>query len=72
MIRLSWDQKGLFEFVSRGKKSLALNLKTPERATVLEKICFQSDKLIDPFSEGAWGKGNFCQISYRRIPDSPT
>lgn len=69
-IRVSWDQKDLFGSVNRGKQSPAPNLKTPEGAAVLEKVCLQSDALRDPFSKGAAGKGKLCQIYCRRIPGS--
>lgn len=57
MTRVVWDEKYIFDFVNRGKKSLALNLRTPEGAAVLEQICLQSDVLIDPTHEGALGRG---------------
>lgn len=61
VIRVVWDQKDTFEFVNRGKKSLALNLKTPEGATILEQICFQTDVLFDLFPKGVLGKGKILK-----------
>ncbi|XP_032959206.1 alpha-methylacyl-CoA racemase-like [Rhinolophus ferrumequinum] len=55
--RVVWDREYFPNFVNRGKKSLALNLRTPEGAAVLEQICLQSDVLIDPTPEGALGRG---------------
>lgn len=55
--RVVWDHEYPPNFVKRGKKSLALNLRTPEGAAVLEQICLQSDVLIDPTHEGVLGRG---------------
>ncbi|XP_054578662.1 alpha-methylacyl-CoA racemase-like [Eptesicus fuscus] len=57
VVRVAWHQKDIFEFVNRGKRSLALNLSTPEGAVVLEKICLQADVLIDPVPGGVLGAG---------------
>ncbi|XP_070275290.1 alpha-methylacyl-CoA racemase-like isoform X1 [Myotis yumanensis] len=57
VIRVAWDQRDIFEFVNRGKQSLALNLNTPEGAVVLEKLCLQADVLVDPVPGGVLGPG---------------
>ncbi|XP_064410184.1 alpha-methylacyl-CoA racemase isoform X1 [Latimeria chalumnae] len=41
---------------ARGKRSIALNLKTSEGATILKKLCSQSDVLIEPFRKGVMEK----------------
>ncbi|XP_062898786.1 alpha-methylacyl-CoA racemase isoform X1 [Mobula hypostoma] len=38
--------------LARGKRSVALNLKRPEGAGVLKRLCNQSDILIEPFRKG--------------------
>ncbi|XP_077137928.1 alpha-methylacyl-CoA racemase [Ranitomeya variabilis] len=38
--------------MARGKKSIALNLKTPQGISVLKTLCKQSDVLIEPFRHG--------------------
>ncbi|XP_072108379.1 alpha-methylacyl-CoA racemase [Mobula birostris] len=38
--------------LARGKRSVALNLKRPEGAEVLKRLCNQSDILIEPFRKG--------------------
>eukprot|EP00062_Callorhinchus_milii_P017440 gi/632969827/ref/XP_007901299.1/ PREDICTED: alpha-methylacyl-CoA racemase isoform X1 [Callorhinchus milii] len=40
----------------RGKRSIALDLKKPEGAEVLKKLCIQSDVLIEPFRKGVMEK----------------
>ncbi|KAM9262516.1 alpha-methylacyl-CoA racemase [Morus bassanus] len=40
----------------RGKRSLALNLKRPQGAAVLRRLCSQADVLIEPFRHGAMEK----------------
>ncbi|MGH0186500.1 UNVERIFIED_CONTAM: hypothetical protein FKN15_022008 [Acipenser sinensis] len=37
---------------SRGKQSVALDLKKPEGAAVLKRLCVESDVLIEPFRNG--------------------
>lgn len=36
----------------RGKKSVAINLKTPEGVAVLRKLCVQSDVVLEPYRQG--------------------
>lgn len=36
----------------RGKKSVAINLKTPEGVAVLRKLCVQSDVILEPYRKG--------------------
>ncbi|XP_073537605.1 alpha-methylacyl-CoA racemase isoform X2 [Phyllobates terribilis] len=38
--------------MARGKRSIALNLKTPEGIGILKTLCKQSDVLIEPFRHG--------------------
>ncbi|XP_029434960.1 alpha-methylacyl-CoA racemase [Rhinatrema bivittatum] len=44
------------DVLARGKRSLALNLKSPEGAMVLKKLCVHSDVLIEPFRQGVMEK----------------
>ncbi|MBN3319270.1 AMACR racemase, partial [Atractosteus spatula] len=41
---------------ARGKLSVALNLKKPEGAAVLRKLCLQSDVVLEPFRKGVMEK----------------
>ncbi|KAK1142991.1 alpha-methylacyl-CoA racemase isoform X1 [Acipenser oxyrinchus oxyrinchus] len=41
---------------SRGKQSVALDLKKPEGAAVLKRLCVESDVLIEPFRNGVMEK----------------
>lgn len=36
----------------RGKKSVAINLKTPEGVALLRKLCVQSDVVLEPYRQG--------------------
>ena len=36
----------------RGKKSIALNLKSEEGVKILRRLCSKSDVLIEPFRKG--------------------
>lgn len=40
------------DVMSRGKRSLALNLKLKEGREVMRKVCMNSDVLIEPFRKG--------------------
>ncbi|XP_075899785.1 alpha-methylacyl-CoA racemase [Nelusetta ayraudi] len=40
----------------RGKKSVAINLKTPEGVAVLRKLCVQSDVVLEPYRQGVMEK----------------
>lgn len=40
----------------RGKRSVALNLKTPEGVAVLRRLCVQSDVLLEPYRKGVMEK----------------
>lgn len=42
----------LKDFLSRGKKTLQVDLKNPEGVKVMEKLCKKADVLIDPFRAG--------------------
>ena len=37
---------------ARGKRSVALNLKTQEGVAVLKKLCVQSDVVLEPYRKG--------------------
>ncbi|XP_058850521.1 alpha-methylacyl-CoA racemase-like isoform X2 [Acipenser ruthenus] len=41
---------------SRGKQSVALDIKKPEGAAVLKRLCVESDVLIEPFRNGVMEK----------------
>ncbi|XP_062334256.1 alpha-methylacyl-CoA racemase [Osmerus eperlanus] len=41
---------------ARGKRSVALNLKTPEGVSVLRKLCVQSDVVLEPYRKGVMEK----------------
>ena len=36
----------------RGKRSVALNLKTPDGVAILKKLCVQSDVVLEPYRKG--------------------
>lgn len=38
--------------LSRGKRSLALDLKKPRGATVLRRLCARADVVLEPFRHG--------------------
>ncbi|XP_037341146.2 alpha-methylacyl-CoA racemase isoform X2 [Pungitius pungitius] len=40
----------------RGKRSVAINLKTPEGVTLLRKLCVQSDVVLEPYRKGVMEK----------------
>ncbi|KAI4893193.1 hypothetical protein NFI96_018501, partial [Prochilodus magdalenae] len=42
--------------LARGKKSVALNLKSPEGVAVLKRLCVQSDVVLEPFRKGVMEK----------------
>ncbi|XP_075443908.1 alpha-methylacyl-CoA racemase [Ascaphus truei] len=42
--------------MARGKKSIALNLKSPEGVGLMKKLCKKSDVLIEPFRHGVMEK----------------
>ena len=53
VIRVDKIGAGLnYDVTSRGKKSISLNLKKPEGAQILKKLCVQSDVVIEPFRAG--------------------
>lgn len=37
---------------ARGKRSVAINLKTPEGVSLLRKLCLQSDVVLEPYRKG--------------------
>ncbi|XP_062867315.1 alpha-methylacyl-CoA racemase [Trichomycterus rosablanca] len=42
--------------LGRGKRSIAVNLKSPEGVAVLRKMCVQSDVVLEPFRKGVMEK----------------
>ncbi len=56
VIRVDKIGAGLnYDVCARGKRSIALNLKQPEGAEILKKMCSKSDVLIEPFRAGEPG-----------------
>lgn len=47
---------GLPDSLARGKRSIAINLKSPAGVTVMKKLCEKSDVLIEPFRHGVMEK----------------
>jgi len=45
-----------YDVTARGKRSISLNLKSPEGAQLLKKMCSKSDVLIEPFRAGVMEK----------------
>ncbi|KAG7250191.1 hypothetical protein CRUP_003567, partial [Coryphaenoides rupestris] len=41
---------------ARGKRSMALNLKTPQGVEILKKLCVQSDVVLEPYRKGVMEK----------------
>uniref|UniRef100_A0A6Q2WSS4 Alpha-methylacyl-CoA racemase n=2 Tax=Esox lucius TaxID=8010 RepID=A0A6Q2WSS4_ESOLU len=41
---------------ARGKRSVAINLKSPEGVAVLKRLCVQSDVILEPFRQGVMEK----------------
>ncbi|CAL8278717.1 unnamed protein product [Merluccius merluccius] len=41
---------------ARGKRSVALNLKTPEGVAILRKLCVRSDVVLEPYRKGVMEK----------------
>nr|XP_033789035.1 alpha-methylacyl-CoA racemase [Geotrypetes seraphini]XP_033789046.1 alpha-methylacyl-CoA racemase [Geotrypetes seraphini]XP_033789054.1 alpha-methylacyl-CoA racemase [Geotrypetes seraphini]XP_033789061.1 alpha-methylacyl-CoA racemase [Geotrypetes seraphini]XP_033789070.1 alpha-methylacyl-CoA racemase [Geotrypetes seraphini] len=57
VVRVDRMKSGLqMDMLARGKRSLALNIKSPEGALVLKKLCSHSDVLIEPFRQGVMEK----------------
>ena len=53
VIRVDKIGAGLnYDVTARGKRSISLNLKKPEGARVLKKLCLKSDVVIEPFRAG--------------------
>lgn len=44
--------RGDVSFMARGKRSLAVNLKRPDGALVLRRLCAQADVVLEPFRDG--------------------
>ncbi|XP_042808332.1 alpha-methylacyl-CoA racemase [Panthera leo] len=48
--------RGDVSFMARGKRSLAVNLKRPDGALVLRRLCAQADVVLEPFRDGVMEK----------------
>ncbi|XP_049504173.1 alpha-methylacyl-CoA racemase isoform X1 [Panthera uncia] len=48
--------RGDVSFMARGKRSLAVNLKRPDGALVLRRMCAQADVVLEPFRHGVMEK----------------
>ncbi|XP_019306232.2 alpha-methylacyl-CoA racemase isoform X1 [Panthera pardus] len=48
--------RGDVSFMARGKRSLAVNLKRPDGALVLRRLCAQADVVLEPFRHGVMEK----------------
>ena len=46
------DSKESRDTLSRGKQSIAINLKKEEGVAVVKKLCHNADVLIEPFRRG--------------------
>ena len=57
VIRVDKIGAGLnYDVTARGKRSISLNLKKPEGAQILKKLCTKSDVVIEPFRSGVMEK----------------
>ena len=57
VIRVDKIGAGLnYDVCARGKRSISLNLKNPEGAKILKKLCSKSDVIIEPFRSGVMEK----------------
>ena len=57
VIRVDKIGAGLnYDVTARGKRSISLNLKKPEGAQILKKLCNKSDVVIEPFRSGVMEK----------------
>ena len=53
VIRVDRTKTGMFlDTQARGKRSVAINLKTSEGVTLLKKLCLQSDVVLEPYRKG--------------------
>ncbi|XP_031716315.1 alpha-methylacyl-CoA racemase [Anarrhichthys ocellatus] len=57
VIRVDRTKSGMsLDTQGRGKRSVAINLKTPEGVTLLRKLCVQSDVVLEPYRKGVMEK----------------
>ncbi|KAM6901287.1 alpha-methylacyl-CoA racemase [Lycodopsis pacificus] len=57
VIRVDRTKTGMsLDTQGRGKRSVAVNLKTPEGVTLLRKLCVQSDVVLEPYRKGVMEK----------------
>ncbi|KAL3041183.1 alpha-methylacyl-CoA racemase [Trematomus bernacchii] len=57
VIRVDRTKTGMsLDTQARGKRSVAINLKTSEGVTLLKKLCLQSDVVLEPYRKGVMEK----------------
>ncbi|KAM9840998.1 alpha-methylacyl-CoA racemase isoform 1-T2 [Aulostomus maculatus] len=57
VIRVDRTKVGMaLDTQARGKRSVAINLKTPEGVDLLRKLCVQSDVVLEPYRKGVMEK----------------
>ncbi|XP_033935286.1 alpha-methylacyl-CoA racemase [Pseudochaenichthys georgianus] len=57
VIRVDRTKTGMsLDTQARGKRSVAINLKTPEGVSLLKKLCLQSDVVLEPYRKGVMEK----------------
>ncbi|MGW5718729.1 CoA transferase [Amycolatopsis sp. NPDC003865] len=61
------DDSGYFLNFNRGKRSLALNLRTPEGQEILRELAARCDVVVENFSPGVLAKWGLDHESLRRI-----
>ncbi|MCP1359060.1 CaiB/BaiF CoA transferase family protein [Aneurinibacillus migulanus] len=60
------DESGYFMFLNRGKKSITLDLKTPQAIDVVKELVKQSDVLVENFRPGVMKKLGLDYESLRK------
>lgn len=57
VIRVDRTKAGMpIDTMGRGKRSVAINLKTPAGVSLLKKLCLQSDVVLEPYRKGVMEK----------------
>uniref|UniRef100_UPI00398EC683 alpha-methylacyl-CoA racemase n=1 Tax=Pristiophorus japonicus TaxID=55135 RepID=UPI00398EC683 len=56
VVRIDRTRTATTDVLARGKRSVALNLKTPEGVQVLKQLCNRCDVLVEPFRKGVMEK----------------
>ncbi|KAI4795836.1 hypothetical protein KUCAC02_029625 [Chaenocephalus aceratus] len=58
VIRVDRTKTGMsLDTQARGKRSVAINLKTSEGVSLLKKLCLQSDVVLEPYRKGVMETG---------------